>query len=77
MLDVEYKYFTDNHEILYKMYPNKFVLIVGDNVLGAFDSFSDAIKKAISDKLRPGEFFIDQCKGEITPQVFHSRVRFC
>lgn len=75
MLDTEYRFFVDNKDILFRDYPNKFVIIIGTDIVASFDTFEEAYFNAI--KTYPeGTFLIDQCTGEIKPQVFHSRVRF-
>lgn len=75
MLEKEYEYFKRNKDVLFKEYPNKYVLIVGENVIKAFNSMDEAYMYALK-SYEPGQFLIDQCTGEIKPQVFHSRAIF-
>lgn len=75
MLEKEYEYFKRNKDSLYEEYPNKYVLIVGESVIRAFGSMDEAYKYAL-EHYEPGQFLIDQCTGEIKPQIFHPRVVF-
>lgn len=75
MLEKEYKYFVENKSFLFEKYPNKFIVLVGEDVKASFDTIDEAYAYAIQN-YDAGTFLIDQCTGEITPQVFHSRVSF-
>ncbi len=75
MLEKEYQYFVNNKEALFQRYPNKFIILVGEEVKGAFDTLEEAYESAVNN-YEAGSFLIDQCTGKIVTQVFHSRVRF-
>lgn len=46
MLDKEFKYFVDHHDELYKEFPNRFLVIKDEQVVGDFASLEDAIADA-------------------------------
>lgn len=78
MLEDEFKYFKDNHDVLFAEYPNKHIVIKGKKVLFSDDTFEGALSKAISGGLEIGTFLIQLCSvGESGyTQTFHSRVIF-
>lgn len=78
MLEREFKYFKDNHDELFRNYPNKYLVIQGDVVLLAADNFDMALNEAISNGLEAGTFMIQLCSEgeEAYTQTFHSRVVF-
>ena len=43
MLDTERQYFDEHREELLREYPGKFVLIKGQEVIGAFDTIQEAL----------------------------------
>ena len=77
MLDEEFEYYLQNREQFIRQYPNKFIVIKGNKVLGAYDDKFDAIKEtAMSEEL--GTFLVQLCSAENSSinQVFHSRLIF-
>lgn len=77
-LQLDFKYFIDNHDEIFANYPNKFVVIKDETVLYAEDSFELALEKATSNGLEVGTFLIQECTegdGAYT-QTYHSRVIF-
>lgn len=75
MLEKEFNYFKDNHDGLFREYPNKYLVIQGANVLFAKDSFNEALNEALSRGLEVGTFMLQLCSegdGAYT-QTFHSR----
>ena len=76
MLDQEYKYFKDNQKQLLKKYPNKVLVIKGEQIEGIYDGEEAAYKDAVS-KFELGTFLIQRCVAEDKAvQTFHSRVIF-
>jgi hypothetical protein len=77
MLEKEFKYFLDNQSSLVKIYNGKYIVIVGESVIGAFDSEEEAYFTTEL-KYEPGTFLIQLCEqGEASyTQIFHSRVAF-
>lgn len=78
MLENEFKFFKDNHERLFRDYPNKHIVIKDNKVLFSDDTFEGALGKAIAGGLEVGTFIIQLCSaGESGyTQTFHSRVIF-
>jgi hypothetical protein len=77
MLDKEFKYYLDNQEELVKKYNGKILVIVGEEVVGIYDTQQEAYFSSI-EKYKPGTFLIQACspgKDSYT-QTFHSRVVF-
>lgn len=75
MLEQEFKYYIDNQTELAKKFNNKYLVIIGDEVVDTFDSHIDAYDKS-SKKYKLGTFLIQHCLlGRLShTQTFHSRV---
>lgn len=73
-----FKFFTDNHDEIFKLYPDMFVVIKDMKVVFAEKSFEDALKKAIAENFIVGSFLIQECTqgDEGYTQTFHSRAIF-
>jgi len=68
----EYNYFQTNLPELFKKYPNKFIVIKRQKILGVYKSFDDAFDKTrIREEL--GTFIIQECVLNEKPKVFFSR----
>lgn len=76
-LEREFKYYLKHQDDLVKKYNGKFVVIKGDEVLGAYDDELEAVKKT-SEKHELGTFLVQKCEPgtESYTQTFHSRVAF-
>ena len=76
-LENEFKFYLDNQASILAKYGGKFVVIVGNEVVGAFDSMADAYFDSIK-KYEPGTFLIQECTEgeEAYTQSFTSRVIF-
>lgn len=77
MLDKEFKYYLDNQEELVKTYLGKFLVIKDQQIVGVYDTKTDAYDESTS-KYVIGTFLIQQClSGSLShTQTFHSRVLF-
>lgn len=77
MLEKEFKYYIDNQSELLKKYNGRFIAIVGNEVVGNYDSFEDAVEKT-SQKYTIGTFLIQECsEGDSAyTQTYHSRAIF-
>ena len=73
--DDDYKWFKENQEELFKIYPNKFLIISGGKSLGAFDTFDEAMEEALK-KMKAGEFLIQQCTEDTSPIQYFNRAVF-
>jgi hypothetical protein len=77
MLEKEFEYYLDHQDDLVKKYNGKFIVIVGELVVGSYDMEDEALYES-EKKYELGSFLIQKCtpgKGEYT-QTFHSRVVF-
>lgn len=74
----DFKFFVDNHEELFRQYPNKVLVIQDGKVVMARDNFDEAISDAVASGLGLGTFIIQECtEGDSAyTQTFHSRVIF-
>ena len=77
MLDKEFQYFLDHQDELVNLYPEKYVTIVGDDIVGVHESETDAYFSAV-ENYELGSFLIQQCvEGkESYTQTFHSNIAF-
>ena len=77
MLDKEFQYYIDNQVNLVKLYQGKFIVIVGEYVVGDYDTLEDAVIES-GKKYQPGTFLIQECQpGEDNYTLtFHSRAVF-
>ncbi len=76
-LKKEFDFFISHQDELVKRYNGKFIVIVGQAVVGEYDSIGDAYESSTK-KFTPGTFLIQQClpgKNAYT-QTFNSRVIF-
>lgn len=76
-LEKEFGYYKEHQEELVAKYEGKFLLIVEEQVQGAFES-EFAAYQAGKERFKAGTFLIQQClpgKDSYT-QTFHSRVAF-
>ena len=60
MLDKEFKYYLDHQEELIPLYDGKYIVIIGNEVVGAYDNREDAYYAAM-EKYEPGTFMIQLC----------------
>lgn len=74
-LEQEFDYYLKNQQSLVKKYEGKYLVIKGEQVVGAFDSELDAYSEAQS-KYEAGTFLIQPCTPgeESYTQTFYSRV---
>ena len=76
-LEKEFKFYLENQPAIFAQYGGKCIVIVGEKVVGAFDSMADAYYDSIN-KYEPGTFLIQKCTEgeEAYTQTFTSRVIF-
>ena len=77
MLDKEFQYFLEHQQELASKYSGKFIVIVGDSVVGVYDTNEDAYEESLK-SYKLGEFLIQECSGDAFSYttVFHSRVAY-
>ena len=61
MLEKEFQYFIDNQNELLKKYNGRFIAIVGEQVVGDYDSFDQAIDETMKEH-ELGTFLIQEWK---------------
>lgn len=77
MLEREFKYYLAHQKQLVKKYNDKFLVIIGEEVIGDYNSFEDALTES-QKNYKLGTFLIHQCgPGEDNyTQTFHTRAIF-
>lgn len=77
MLDTEYKYFIKNKAALISAHLGKYLVIVGNDVVGVYASDKEAYFEALK-TYKPATFLIQFCTKDegAYHQSFHSRVEF-
>jgi len=77
MLEVEFQYFLDHKDELIEKFNGKFIVIMGTQVVGVYDSEIDAYNSS-KEKYELGTFLIQQCiEGKDSyNQTFHTRAIF-
>ena len=77
MLEKEFEYYKAHQDDLVKAYPGKVIVIVGETVIGSYDTEIEAYESAKKDHAL-GTFLIQKCMPgtESYSMTFHSRVAF-
>ena len=77
MLKKEFDYYLKNQSDLVEKYNGKYIVIVGEKVVGVYDSDADALIES-QKKYKLGTFLIQKCTPgtEDYTQTFHTRVAF-
>ena len=77
MLNQEFNFYLAHQKELTEKYNGKFLVIIGEDVVGSYDSFESALLES-QKKYQIGKFLIQQClPGEDSyTQTFHTRVVF-
>jgi hypothetical protein len=79
MLDKEFQWYLENQNKLLKKYNGRVVVIKGEQVVGDYDNYEEALLDSVNvKKYELGTFLIQECtEGEDAyTQTFHSRVIF-
>lgn len=74
MLKKEFQYYLDHQEELLKTYNGKIIVIVNDQVIGAYNNKKDAYLDSIK-KYKPGTFLIIECTPGADSYTIHLRSR--
>jgi len=77
MLEKEFKYYLDNQDKFVKEYEGKYLVIVGEEIVGIYSSDEEAYFES-EKKYKSGTFLIQFCEAGDSSytQSFHSRVSF-
>lgn len=75
-LDTEFQYYKAHQAGLVNEYNGKYIVIVGEAVIGGYDSYEQAYRSAIADH-PAGTFLIQLCRPGLDnyTQVFHHLVK--
>jgi hypothetical protein len=60
---VDFEYFEENKTKFFEEYGHKFLAIKDRVILGAFDTFDDALKTTLKTE-SPGTFIVQECTGD-------------
>ncbi|MCD6502373.1 hypothetical protein J7L01_07195 [bacterium] len=76
-LEKEFEYYLAHQAELVEKFDGKFVVIKGNEVLGAYDSEIEAIKETMKEH-ELGTFLVQKCEEgeESYTMTFHSRVEY-
>lgn len=76
MLEKEFQYYLQHQEELVLKYNNRFIVIVGQRVVGDYDTFADAVSES-QKKYSQGTFLVQRCSegNKDYSFTYHSRVR--
>jgi len=78
MLEKEFRYYLDNQDKLLPKYNNRVLVIIGEDVVGDYDSVENAYFKSV-EKYKLGTFLIQRCSPgnkDYTATYYSPRVRF-
>ena len=77
MLEKEFKYYLDNQDQLVKEFKGKFLVIIDQKVIGAYDTQAEAYNETQKTHA-VGTFLIQLCDvgRDSYTQTYHSRVTF-
>ena len=59
----DYHWFLDNYDKLYSKYGHKYLAIKNNKVIGAYDSYADAVNETLL-KEELGSFIVQECNGD-------------
>jgi hypothetical protein len=73
----EFDYYLQHQDDLVRQYKGKFIVIKNEQVIGAYDSETEAITTTLKEH-ELGTFLVQKCEpgAESYTQTFHSRVVF-
>ncbi len=76
MLDTEFKYYLENQAELVKKYNDRFIVIIGNEVIGDYDTLEQALSETQKEH-ELGTFLVQRCSegSKDYTSTFHSRVR--
>lgn len=70
MIDKNYEYFISHFDELYSEYPEKYIVIKNENVIGSYDSFDEAFDKTTQTEII-GSFLIQLCSSNNERNINH------
>jgi hypothetical protein len=74
-LTQEFEYYKANQDKLVKQYDGKFIVIIGTEVIGSYDTYEDAVQQTLTEH-ELGTFLVQYVHAgdDNYSQTFHSRV---
>ncbi len=63
MLEKEFEYYINHRSELLPKYENKYIVIVGENVVGVYDNAADALFDS-DKKYQPGHYLLHLCLAD-------------
>ena len=60
MLDKEFRYYLDNQSRLVHKYNGRYIVIVGETVVGDYDDYAQALSNTLP-KYEKGTFLVQKC----------------
>jgi hypothetical protein len=76
MLEKEFYYYLENQNKLLKKYDGRFVVIIGENVVGDYATFDDAYANSVK-QYELGTFLIQKCTEgdkDYTAHIYKSNI---
>ncbi len=76
-MEKEFQFYLDNQDVLVEKYNGRFIVIIGEEVIGDYETNSDALTEAQKNH-EPGTFLIQYCAPgtDTVSQTFRSRAIF-
>ena len=68
----DYEWYKTNLKELYKEYPGKQLAISGEQVIGVYSTFEEALEETLKTH-KAGTFIIQECIEEIVPIQYYNR----
>jgi len=75
MLEKEYDFYKKNEKEFLKKYPNKYIVIKNNSVLGVYDSIKEAMTQTLKEN-ELGTFLVNQVKEEQQQIIFRSKLGY-
>ena len=70
MRAIDYKWFVEHYDELYKKYGKAFLAIKDKHVFGVYKSFAEGVQGA-SSREEPGTFLLQECNGSEDAYTIH------
>ena len=65
MQDLDFEWFLENYETLFKQYGDSYLVIKDKTVLGSFKTYADGVQKALANE-EIGTFIVQMCSANKT-----------
>ena len=77
MLEKEYTFYRNNMDAFNAKYPNRFIVIKDENVIGDYETIEQAMEAGL-ELFEPGTFLVHHCipEEEQTMRFYSRRVNF-